>query len=145
MLEIVNPGLVSVDAIKNRSGRGREIHDCDYCGHTHGKGECPAFVKLCNRCGRKTHIEKKCRQNRPGGHKGKSTRFGKKNSKCTHRCDVHGIYKEDCHEDDRNMEDLMDQVQSLLSVHWNHSIDGCWAMVLRLLLNWKLKLIYLQE
>ena len=46
MLGIVNPNLVSVDAIKNRSKD--EICDkCDYCGHTHerGKWNCPAFGK----------------------------------------------------------------------------------------------------
>ena len=46
-----------MDAIKDRSTR--KIHDCDYCGHTHGKGECLAFGKLCNRCGQKNHFEKK--------------------------------------------------------------------------------------
>ena len=45
MLGIVNPSsLVSMDAIKNRSNR--KIQNCDYCGHTHGKGECPAFGKI---------------------------------------------------------------------------------------------------
>ena len=48
ILGIINTNLVSVDAIRNRSKN--EIHDCNYCGHTYGKGECPAFGKVCNRC-----------------------------------------------------------------------------------------------
>ena len=58
MLGIGNPGLVSVDAIKNRSTR--KIQNCAYCGHTHGKGGSPAFGKICNRCGQKDQFEKKC-------------------------------------------------------------------------------------
>ena len=61
MLGIVNTNLVSVDAIKNRSKD--EIWNCEYCGHTHDRGRCPAYGKVCNRCGWKNHFEKKCRQN----------------------------------------------------------------------------------
>ena len=62
MLGIVNPSLVSIDDIKN-SSKQDEIRDCDYCGHTHDKGNCPAYGKICNRCGRKNTLRKKCRQN----------------------------------------------------------------------------------
>ena len=50
-LGIVNPKVVSVDAVKNKFSKGREIHDCNYCGCKHSKGGCPAFGKECNRCG----------------------------------------------------------------------------------------------
>ena len=60
MLGIVNPNLVSVDTIKNRSKD--EICNCEYCGHTRDNGSCPTYGKLCNRCGRKNHFERKCRQ-----------------------------------------------------------------------------------
>ena len=67
MLGIVNSGMVSVDAIKST----RKIRDCDFCGHTHGKSECPAFGKECNRCGGKNHFSKKCRSSK-GSSKSKS-------------------------------------------------------------------------
>ena len=110
MLGIVNPSLVSIGAIKNRS-RQDKILDCNYCSHTHGKGSCPAYGKVCSRCGRKNHFDKKCRQDRSSRHKGRHTWFDKKDSKCIHRCDVHEI-NEDCHEDN-GMNDLANQVQSL--------------------------------
>ena len=48
MLGIANPGLVSVDEIRNKSAnfKGKSQYtDCKYCGHSHSKGECPAFGK----------------------------------------------------------------------------------------------------
>ena len=38
MLGIANPGLVSVNEIRNRSTK----RDCDKCGRSHGKRDCPA-------------------------------------------------------------------------------------------------------
>ena len=118
MLGIMNPSsLVSVDAMKNRSKD--EIRNCNFCGHTHGKGSCLTYGKICKRCGWKTTLRKKCRQssNRSGRHKGKDTWFDKKNSKCTHRCEVHKI-NESCQSDDNTgIEDLMEQIQSLF-YHW---------------------------
>ena len=51
MLGIVNPNLISVDAIKNRSKD--EIWNCEYYGHTHDRDRHPAYGKVCNRCGQK--------------------------------------------------------------------------------------------
>ena len=41
MLGIVNPGLVSMDDIRNKSTR--HVCDCDKCGHSHEKTDCPAL------------------------------------------------------------------------------------------------------
>ena len=112
MLGIVNPNAVSVHAVKS----SRKICDCDYCGHTHGKGECPAFGKICNRCPQKNHFEKKCRQNLGRSSSGSkssgsqsrhdSRRSDRAKRKCLNRCNVHEIHEE-CHDD--GMEDLMEQ------------------------------------
>ena len=59
MLGIVTPDrLVDVNAVKcNKKVRFHK--DCDYCGCSHGMGDCPAYGKFCNRCGRKNHFAKK--------------------------------------------------------------------------------------
>ena len=31
--------------------RFQKINDCNYCGHSHDRGNCPAYGKICNRCG----------------------------------------------------------------------------------------------
>ena len=46
MLGIANAGLVRVDGVRNRSAKfkGKSHYtDCKFCGHSHNKGECPAF------------------------------------------------------------------------------------------------------
>ena len=48
MLGIANPNLVSVDELKrSTSFRGKDTHkiECDKCGCSHGKRDCPAFGK----------------------------------------------------------------------------------------------------
>ena len=62
MLGIVTPDhLVDVNAVKKKKVRFHK--DCKYCGCSHDKEDCPAFGKTCNRCGRKNHFVKKCKQN----------------------------------------------------------------------------------
>ena len=119
MLGIVNPNVVSVEAIrKNFKDDHRDL--CAYCGHSHkrGKRNCPAYGKTCDKCSGKNHFKTMC--------KGRSTDSGSKSesrcdsrrshganrkNKCSHRCNVHDIdIEEECHDD---MEDLTDQVQSL--------------------------------
>ena len=49
MLGIANPGLVSVDEIRNKSANFKgysQYTDCKYCGHSHRKGVHPAFGKF---------------------------------------------------------------------------------------------------
>ena len=59
MLGIVSPDhLVDVNAVKKKV----KFHKvCDYCGCSHNKGDCPAFGKMCNKCGKMNHFKKKCR------------------------------------------------------------------------------------
>ena len=111
MLGIANPNLVSVDEIRNRSTRNKS--DCDKCGHSHGKRDCPAFGKECHKCGRKNHFSKMCRSSQGSNKfqsesKHDSRKPSKANGRCTHKCRVHEI--NECQND---MEDLNEQVQSL--------------------------------
>ena len=63
MLGIVNPStLVSVEAIGEKGKSHTHYSNCKFCGHSHNKGECPAFGKMCNCCGRNNHFESKCTQ-----------------------------------------------------------------------------------
>ena len=114
MLGIANPGLVSVDEIKNAKFRGKSHYtDCKSCGCSHNKGECPTFGKTGNNCGGKNHFESKCRCKR-GSSKSESKRDSRKRpngarkNKCS--CCVHEIHEKECQDD---MEDLNEQVQSL--------------------------------
>ena len=55
--------MVDINAIrKGNRDRSHKISDCGYCGCSHDKGDCPAYGKTCNRCGRKNHFAKKCKQ-----------------------------------------------------------------------------------
>lgn len=38
------------------------IKDCKFCGLSHLAGKCPAYGKLCSRCGKKNHFARKCKQ-----------------------------------------------------------------------------------
>ena len=91
-----------------------------FCGKSHDKGQCPAYGKICNNCGRKNHFESKCQSafrsisDRPRGSKSKSF----------HKCGKCGHKKVDCVEysqeesgesdsDSSGIKDLTDQVHSL--------------------------------
>ena len=89
--------------------------DCKFCGKAHDKGQCPAYGKICNKCGRKNHFESKCQA------KAKSDR--QKDSK-SRKCGKCGHKKVDCIEysqeesgesdsDSSGIKDLTDQVHSL--------------------------------
>ena len=110
MLGIVNPGLVSVDEIRNKSTK--QISDCKFCGHTHERHNCPDFGKECHKCGGKNHFGKMCRFFKESKSKFESRHDSRKMSKakgrCSHKCKFHEINK--CQND---MEDLTEQVQSL--------------------------------
>ena len=129
MLGIVTPAAISVEAIhrnfKSKSKpKGFKTHtdysDCKFCGKSHDKGQCPAYGKVCNNCGRKNHFESKCQSasrsnsDRPRGSKSKSF----------HKCGKCGHKKVDCVEysqeesgesdsDSKGIDDLTDQVRSL--------------------------------
>ena len=110
MLGIANPNLVSVDKLKKSTGfnKSKVNHriECDKCGCSHGKRDCPVYGKECHKCGHKNHFNKMC--------KSKSKRDSRRprqanGNRCTHRCRVHEVNIE-CQND---MDDLSDQVQSL--------------------------------
>ena len=131
MLGIVTPAALSVEAIhrgfRNKSkskSRGfkaeTDYTDCKFCGKAHDKGQCPAYGKVCNNCGRKNHFESKCQSasrsnsDRPRGSKSKSF----------HKCGKCGHKKVDCVEysqedsgesdsDSNGIKDLTNQVHSL--------------------------------
>ena len=48
--------------IAGMSGRRKDKPVCRYCGETHRKGECPAYGRKCNRCGRANHFARVCQQ-----------------------------------------------------------------------------------
>ena len=111
MVGIANPGLVSVDEIRSAKFKGKSHYtDCKFCGHSHNKGECPAFSKTCNNCGGKNHFESKCRSKR-GSSKSDSKHDSRKrpNGARKNKCCVH----ETNEDEDSSMEDLNEQVQSL--------------------------------
>ena len=70
MLGIVTPAALSVEAIRKGFKSHSDTHthtdysDCKFCGKAHNKGKCPAFGKVCNKCGHKNHFESKCRSSR---------------------------------------------------------------------------------
>ena len=95
--------------------------DCKFCGKSHDKGQCPAYGKICNNCGRKNHFESKCQSasrsnsDRPRGSKTKSRKCGK----CGHKkVDCIEYSQEESGESEsdsesKGMKDLTEQVQSL--------------------------------
>ena len=111
MLGIVNPGLVSVDEIRNKSTR--QVSDCKFCGCTHERHNCPTFDKEYHKCGGKNHFVKMCRFNKESKSKSESRCDSRKLSKgkCSHKCKFHEI--NECQDD---MNDLTEQVQSLFSI-----------------------------
>ena len=92
MLGIVTPDrLVDVNAVKKKKVTFHK--DCDYCGHSHDKGNCSAFGKTCNRCGRKNHFANKCKQNNSNS---KSRNRPRSKGDCD-KCKSCGKYKKDFH------------------------------------------------
>ena len=51
---------------QNRGRRGNirrqtsQITQCDYCGGSHQRGNCPAWGKTCGKCGKQNHYTSKC-------------------------------------------------------------------------------------
>ena len=82
MLGIVTPATLSVEAIhrsfKTKSHPQSRTHtdytDCKFCGKSHDKGKCPAYGKVCNKCGRKNHFGSKC-TSKSNSDKSRKTKF----------------------------------------------------------------------
>ena len=109
MLGIANPNLISVDELKKSTtfNKRKDNHriECDKCGHSHGRRDCPAYGKECHKCGHKNHFSKMCKSES----RRDSRKLRQANGRCTHKCRVHEI-NEECQDD---MENLTEQVQSL--------------------------------
>ena len=89
------------------------VHNCKYCGKSHNRGNCPAYGKKCQKCGKDNHFKVVCKSgcntssrdhSKPRGKKGKTKRFHEVNESGK------GV-----------MDDLAEQVQSLFynDVHFN--------------------------
>ena len=118
MLGIVTPAALSVESIrkgfKSHSNTHTDYSECKFCGKAHNKGKCPAFGKVCNKCGRKNHFESKCRSSR-GSNSERKTKFSQKCGKCGHKkvdC-IKYSHESDSSDDSKEMQNLSEQVQSL--------------------------------
>ena len=47
-------------AQNDKKSRGINVTNCQYCGRSHKKGQCPAFGKKCNKCKQIGHFGKMC-------------------------------------------------------------------------------------
>ena len=47
-------------AQNEKKSRGSNVTNCQYCGRSHKKGQCPAFGKKCNKCKQIGHFGKMC-------------------------------------------------------------------------------------
>ena len=46
---------------EQRTGTEKQQISCGKCGYDHGKQQCPAYGKRCNRCKRLNHFQKMCK------------------------------------------------------------------------------------
>ena len=85
----------------SRGRSGSNIRNCKYCGKSHNRGNCPAFGKKCQKCGRENHFKAVCRSGNDGKRDSKLRYKGRKGKKF-HEVNEDGV-----------MDDLTEQVQSL--------------------------------
>ena len=53
---------LGLQLLKNNSKfTTRRKQECGWCGETHPQGQCPAFGKYCDKCGKRNHFAKVCR------------------------------------------------------------------------------------
>ena len=78
------------------------MRSCKYCGKSHNKGNCPAYGKKCQKCGKENHFNAVCKSgegrrdhSKPRQKKGKGKKFHEVNE-----------------EDEGVMDDLSEQVQA---------------------------------
>ena len=128
MLGIVTPAAISVEAIhrgfRNKSkskSKGfksqADFTDCRFCGKSHDKGQCPAYGKICNICGRKNHFESKCQSaSRSKSDRSKDSK-SRKCGKCGHNkkvdCVEYSQESDSSESESEPMKDLTEQVQAL--------------------------------
>ena len=77
-----------IEAEANLGVRARSsssIKNCNYCGISHNRGNCPAYGKRCQKCGKENHFKSVCKSgsldkrdhSKPRGKKGKIRNFTK--------------------------------------------------------------------
>ena len=49
----------------NRLHNSRQPIDCQYCGQQHARRQCPAYGKVCKKCGKRNHFANVCRSSQP--------------------------------------------------------------------------------
>ncbi|XP_005100473.1 uncharacterized protein LOC101864152 [Aplysia californica] len=49
-------------ALRGRGGSSdqQDVRNCQYCGGSHGRQQCPAYGKTCRECSKKNHFAKMC-------------------------------------------------------------------------------------
>ena len=65
---------------RGRAKSSSSVHNCKYCGKSHNSGNCPAYGKKCQKCGKDNHFKVVCKSgsntssrdhSKPRGKKGK--------------------------------------------------------------------------
>ena len=90
---------------KFRGCSNSNIRNCKYCGKSHNRGNCPAFGKKCQKCGKENHFKSVCKSGSDG-------RRDRDNSKPRYKGKSKGKKFQEVNEE-RVMDDLTEQVQSL--------------------------------
>jgi len=60
---------------KSEEAKERKPQNCEYCGDSCVKGKCPAFGKICKKCGKRNHAAKVCKTVGQGTQRQKSNRI----------------------------------------------------------------------
>ena len=100
---------------KGRAKSSSSIRNCKYCGKSHSRGNCPAYGKKCQKCGKENHFKAVCKSgsgNNNRDSRDQSKPRGKKGKKKFHEVNE---------SNEGSMDDLAEQVQSLFynDVHFN--------------------------
>ena len=97
---------------KGRARSSSNICNCKYCGKLHSRGNCPAYGKKCQKCGKENHFKSVCKSGKANASRDHSKTRGKKGKKKFHEVNE---------SNEGSMDDLAEQVQSLFyhDVHFN--------------------------
>ena len=117
---------VSYDSIQTNRSRGKfrsqskgraksssSVRNCKYCGKSHSRGNCPAYGKKCQKCGKENHFKAVCKS-------GNSTRDSRDHSRPRGKKGKMKFHEVN-ESNEGSMDDLAEQVQSLFynDVHFN--------------------------
>ena len=97
---------------KGRAKSSSSVCNCKYCGKSHNKGNCPAYGKRCQKCGKENHFKAVCKSGSSDKRDHSKPRGKKVKNKKLHKVNESG---------EGVMDDLAEQVQSLFynDVHFN--------------------------